>query len=336
MMLYEYIILALAFLPFDVDRQQSFINGSFQQTIHMPGLLIGDYDAETYPEGTMTRPGIFGGSGNNPIVCSIEPVASGLFADDLEGTLDIDFDFENSSMLINTAEFQALSDTAIQFPLSVLFEYETFRSIAPDSIFVGGFPIEIPFGDGYVKSLDMSLAVSITTELNPVSATQWSYQAELPIVMTMELEILETNIGPLPFPGMLLLAGNVINEDGEISITGTSTWKSQEVIADPPIFFDNLPLELPTIIPPGDFAGVYLSAAADESVSTAIASFQFFAIGETNTNPSDINGDGIVNVSDLLEVISAWGTCNGCPADINSDGMVNVTDVLAVIGNWSG
>jgi hypothetical protein len=334
-MIYESVILALAFLPFDVDKQQSFIDGSFQQMIHMPGALIGDYDAETYPEGTMTRPGLWGGSGNNPIACSIEPIAGGPFADDLEGTLDIEFDFENSTMLISTVEFQALTDTTIQFPLSVIFEYETFRSISPDSLFIGGFPIEIPFGSGYVTRLDMSLMVSITAELIPVSSTQWSYQAELPIMMTMELEILETNTGPLPLPGVLFLDGTVTDEDGEISVTGTSSWKSQEVVADPPIFFDNLPLELPTIVPPGDFAGVYLSVAADESISTAIANFQFVAIGETNTNPNDINGDGVVNVSDLLEIISAWGSCNGCPADVNNDGMVNVTDILAVIGDWS-
>ena len=122
----------------------------------------------------------------------------------------------------------------------------------------------------------------------------------------------------------------------KLQLPVASSWKSQEVIPEPPIFFDNLPLELPTIIPPGDFAGVYLSVAADESVSTIMASFQFTAFGETNTNPSDINGDGVVNVSDLLEIISAWGSCNGCAADVNNDGMVNVTDILAVIGDWSG
>ncbi len=48
----------------------------------------------------------------------------------------------------------------------------------------------------------------------------------------------------------------------------------------------------------------------------------------------DVNGDGVVNVTDLLEVIGAWGACPGCPADLNGDGVVNVTDLLLVIGNW--
>lgn len=60
-----------------------------------------------------------------------------------------------------------------------------------------------------------------------------------------------------------------------------------------------------------------------------------------NTCPADIapqpGGDGIVNVSDLLMVINAWGTCpdpQNCPADIQDDGIVNVSDLLMVINSW--
>jgi hypothetical protein len=47
----------------------------------------------------------------------------------------------------------------------------------------------------------------------------------------------------------------------------------------------------------------------------------------------DINGDGYVNVSDLLVVIDQWGLTNS-PADLNFDGIVDVTDLLIVVGNW--
>ena len=49
---------------------------------------------------------------------------------------------------------------------------------------------------------------------------------------------------------------------------------------------------------------------------------------------SDINGDGVVDVLDLLEVVSHWGDMGG-PADVNGDGIVDVLDMLAVISNWS-
>lgn len=55
--------------------------------------------------------------------------------------------------------------------------------------------------------------------------------------------------------------------------------------------------------------------------------------------PSDINGDGVTNVSDLLAVINAWGPCAApcpptCAADVTQDCVVNVSDLLAVINGW--
>ena len=49
---------------------------------------------------------------------------------------------------------------------------------------------------------------------------------------------------------------------------------------------------------------------------------------------ADITGDGVVNVADLLTILSVWGSCEACEADINEDGFVNVTDLLVVIGEW--
>ncbi len=48
----------------------------------------------------------------------------------------------------------------------------------------------------------------------------------------------------------------------------------------------------------------------------------------------DTNGDNFVDVSDLLEVIDAWGPCVGCDADINEDSTVDVSDLLLVIDAW--
>jgi len=48
--------------------------------------------------------------------------------------------------------------------------------------------------------------------------------------------------------------------------------------------------------------------------------------------PADCNGDGAVNVSDLLSIIEGWGTSSGC--DINQDGIIDVIDLLDVVGNW--
>ena len=55
------------------------------------------------------------------------------------------------------------------------------------------------------------------------------------------------------------------------------------------------------------------------------------------TDVAPIGGDGVINVADLLAVISQWqttGSCSNCTADPNSDGFVNVVDLLAVLNAW--
>ena len=51
---------------------------------------------------------------------------------------------------------------------------------------------------------------------------------------------------------------------------------------------------------------------------------------------ADINSDGYVNVSDVLQLIAAWGDCStkDCPADLNGDYSVNVIDLLELIDAW--
>jgi hypothetical protein len=51
--------------------------------------------------------------------------------------------------------------------------------------------------------------------------------------------------------------------------------------------------------------------------------------------PGDVNGDGVVDVADLIEVITAWGPCEACPADLTGDGVVDVADLVEVVLNWS-
>lgn len=57
-------------------------------------------------------------------------------------------------------------------------------------------------------------------------------------------------------------------------------------------------------------------------------------------NDADLNGDGVVNTSDLLILFSMWGPCGSCklpgdcPADLDGDCVVNTSDLLDLFSNW--
>ena len=48
----------------------------------------------------------------------------------------------------------------------------------------------------------------------------------------------------------------------------------------------------------------------------------------------DFDGDSVIGVSDLLQLIGAWGNCDNCDEDLDSNGIVDVSDILLLISSW--
>ena len=50
---------------------------------------------------------------------------------------------------------------------------------------------------------------------------------------------------------------------------------------------------------------------------------------------ADVNGDGVVNIQDLVRVAARIGQqvpAGGDPADVNGDGVINIQDLVQVAG----
>jgi hypothetical protein len=57
-------------------------------------------------------------------------------------------------------------------------------------------------------------------------------------------------------------------------------------------------------------------------------------VPEIDPCPADVaNGDGVVDLADLLMLLDAWGQTDS-PADLNEDGIVNIFDLLMLLDAW--
>jgi len=108
---------------------------------------------------------------------------------------------------------------------------------------------------------------------------------------------------------------------------------------------DGVIWELNDLVDPDDpdFDFISLVHAINNSAQIAgsVSHFEFGGAALRLTRilpiPGDLDGDGIVNITDLLILLSSWGCCgdcNNCPADLDETCSVSTTDLLILFANW--
>ncbi|GAF90459.1 unnamed protein product [marine sediment metagenome] len=78
---------------------------------------------------------------------------------------------------------------------------------------------------------------------------------------------------------------------------------------------------------------------SSESTNAGLRPKLVIAGDEGDELPGDVNGDGCVNLPDVLLLAQAWGTtvddANYDPdADVNADGSINLPDILILAAHW--
>lgn len=101
------------------------------------------------------------------------------------------------------------------------------------------------------------------------------------------------------------------------------------------LYANNRVLILSLTIEDGESAAGTLSVTYEDADGRPIYATASFDTDEVpSTCIGDVNGDNTVDISDMMAVLNAWGTCDGCPADINGDGSVDIADMMAVLSAW--
>lgn len=305
-------------------------NNVGQLSIPLAGTFIGNYDAATNPGGTQTRPGFFGGSGNNPINYTSTIVGDAGFTSAPSGSFTLDFDSAGSS--IRNLSVNLTGGTAQQFDVTLNINYQTFRTIAPNSTFPGGFTIPIPLAVGQVNSLVVTQTAAAALVLGTPDSSGTPFTALVPVTIALDAQFSGSPVGGDPQAAVLPLNGRYTITGSSIAVTASLSLDQQTapVPAPPPI--DRQPLALPTVLPAGGTANLLLSGTFSDGSVTSGFSANLAGSGPRRRT-GDINGDGVVNATDLTAFLAAWGSAQAS-ADFDGNGTVNGVDLARLLANW--
>lgn len=326
---------------FTLDSPNSSAAMSSNVSSPVAGTFKGNYDEVNNPTGTMTRPGLFGGSGNIPIPYTGTVSGGGNAQTNPAGEFRLDVDTAASSVVMSALSADMLNGASPSFPAMFTVLYQTFRTFQPNSTFIGGIALPIPLGNLVVDSLTVTqTSDSLPGVLTATGKSQYDYSVVVEATISYTGTFGGSPVGG-EYPAALVITGTLTIAENYATATTAIDWSIDETDTGPFEPFVDLPLDVPTILPPG-FTAHLLMSGTIQSITTQLSLDADLSSNGVRVHPGDVNGDFVVNVSDLLAVINGWGACpappTACPGDVfpflNGDGVVNVSDLLFVINNW--
>ena len=90
--------------------------------------------------------------------------------------------------------------------------------------------------------------------------------------------------------------------------------------------------EAQTTLTLGANPGRHTVTATAADITPSVLTFTATVLEEAPHIAEDINGDGIVNIQDIVLVSSLFGQVGESRADVNGDGVVNIQDIVLVAG----
>jgi len=253
---------------FQVAQPQSSVHVTSQLDLALPGTVIGDFDPVANPGGTSTLPGLFGGSGNQPVPMDISLLSALDFQGQPSGAFEASVDLSSASIDVANFSLDALGGQVAQADLTLELLYSTFRTFNPNSVFLGGIPLPLPLGQASVSSLSFqqngpALGVLIP---DPVLPDTYSVVVIVPTDVSFTLDVLGqlTPVGPLPLA--LPLSGTLTLQGASAQLLIAIQQSTAQTIPDPlpGQTIDDLALPVPTILPPGGTANLLFNAVFGE------------------------------------------------------------------------
>ncbi len=283
---------------FTFDPASSGLSGDLDLTLGTGGTLIGDYDEEANPTGTRTKPGAnpfesFGDTENEPVDLSLGIGLGGVLDTMISGGLRLRVDAEAGVVGVSNYTTTALGDPPATLPIQLALEFDAFRTRAPESVYVGGIPLEIPLGEAGVTNLALSQTPGETLGvLTPVDGSPGTFDFIVAPTVTVEASVsLLGNETALPagVPVPIPLAGRVTLTDDGATLDGMFPVMFMTDLM-PDFALPQIPFGLPTLLPPGETANVLLDLSLSEASVNVDTTLSLSASGVLVPAPASAMG----------------------------------------------
>lgn len=298
------------------------------------GTFIGNYDATNNPTGTKTIPGLFGGSGNNPISYAASFALAGDISSHPLGAFTIGVDPETLQVRIGGLDLDLLGPTPGTLGATLNINYQTFHTQQPNAIFPGGVNIPLPVGNGSVTTLRATQTGDFATGVMvPQKNGSYDFTVAVPVDLVIIATLLNQTVSDgTPQPGVLPITGTVTVSGNSVTVTASISNQSsttQPVNAPP---FTDVALAIPTVIPAGNTANVLMSGTVTSVTASTTLSVGLSAAGNRQPILGDLNADYRVDCMDLSICISRWGQPG--LGDLDVSGAIDCRDVAILLNNW--
>ncbi|MEZ6243366.1 MAG: GC-type dockerin domain-anchored protein [Phycisphaerales bacterium] len=327
---------------FVVNQGASAVSSTTTITAASDGTLIGDYDATTNPDGTQTRPGLFGGSGNNAIPVSIDFDYTAIVDTAPSGAFSLSVDTDALTFTIDALALDLLSADTADAALDATLLWDLFHTVNPTAVFLGGIPITIPLSTSQITTLGVAQSAPMDAPGVLVEADPGVYTLAgvVPATITLAadsatLPIPETTFdAPLPITGTL-----TINPDNsaslEITLDLANAAQEIDLTGAPPI--ENVPFDLPNIAG-GDPASVLLTLQFSTASVETMGGVTIIANAEAaGCSPADLAEPfDVLDFSDVIAFLTAFGTMDNAADLAPPAGVYDFSDVVAFLTAFGG
>ena len=240
--------------------------GSADLSLSTAGTLIGDWNADTNPTGTRTKPGIFGSFGSTENVAV--PVSLGF---GLGGPIDtrtsasfgMNFNTGAGTVLVSNYSANFLADGPVSLPATLSLAFDSFRTRNPDALFPG-VPLDLPFGELQLVTLTATqVGPAGVGTLSPVGGGTYDISVLTPVLLEASFEGLGQMFSLGSIPAVLPIQGQVTLSGLSAQLLATAEIDLANS-TNPGVALPQFPLGLPTILPPGGTANLLFDLMLDE------------------------------------------------------------------------